>query len=147
MDQPSPDGTESGVTVEVVPLSRDKVGPEPVHDGSGPMKILAAVFALVLSLSAPAAAPAATPLKSKPPGQSLVLVAKGVPAKTRAAIKVKGPKKYRKTVKVAKSKTLRHLKPGVYRISSAPITTRQGTYVPTVKPRKAKVTRKAAFGS
>ena len=82
-------------------------------------------------------------MKSKPPGRSLVLVTKGVPAKTRAAIKVKGPKKYRKTVKVAKSKTLRHLKPGTYRISSAPITTRQGTYEPTVKPPKAKVTRKA----
>ena len=144
MDQPSPDGTESGVTLEVVPLSRDEVGPEPVHDGSGPMKILVVVFALVLSLSAaPGGAQAVTPLKSKPPGRSLVLVAKGVPAKTRAAVKVKGPKKYRKTVKFAKSKTLRHLKPGVYRVSPATLKTSKGTYEPTVKPRKAKVTRKA----
>ncbi|MEI2715616.1 MAG: hypothetical protein V9E98_01245 [Candidatus Nanopelagicales bacterium] len=99
---------------------------------------------LVLPLLAPVAPMQAAPI-ARPPGRTVVISATGLPAGSAARVRLKGPKKYAKTIIVKRSKTLRRLRPGIYRATAKPVSTQGRTWIPTVSPTKARVTARKGY--
>lgn len=79
------------------------------------------------------------PAKQPPPGRSLVLMVKGVPKKAEVRIVVTGPKHRKRTVSTHGRRTLRHLRPGVYRILPRTLKTAEGTWTGRARPAKVRV--------
>lgn len=78
------------------------------------------------------------PADARPPKpRTLVVQVRGLPGTTKATLKVKGPKKYHRTVTTRTSKTLKHLRPGMYRVRASGV----DGYTVTVKPTKTRVTK------
>lgn len=80
--------------------------------------------------------------KAPPPGRTVVLTVKGVPTGAKAKIVLKGPKKTHKTLKTHGNRTVRHLKPGRYRVLPKKVTTTDGTWKATARPKTVKVTKR-----
>ncbi len=80
--------------------------------------------------------------KQPPPGRSLVLMVKGVPKRAKVRIVVKGPKHLKKTVKTHGSRTVRHLRPGTYRVLPRTLRTPDGTWTGKARPAKVTVTKR-----
>ncbi len=92
------------------------------------------VVALTLVIpTAPAVA------KQPPPGRTIALAVHGVPKGAKAKIVVKGPTD--KSIKTRGTRTLRHLKPGSYRIVPRKLTTPAGTWTGKARPKKGKVSK------
>lgn len=99
---------------------------------------LVAVLPLLLPLAPAQAAPTA-----EPRGGTLVIAVKGMPRGAAARVRLKGPKKFGRTLTIrSSSKTLRHLRSGVYRATASDLTSGGRTWSATVTPVKARVTRK-----
>ena len=80
--------------------------------------------------------------KQPPPGRSLALVVKGVPKQAKVRIVIKGPKHLKKTVKTHGSRTVRHLRPGTYRVLPRTLKTSAGTWIGKARPAKVGVTKR-----
>jgi len=80
--------------------------------------------------------------KKPPPGRTIVLTVKGVPKASKATILLKGPKRESRKVKTRGHRTVRHLKPGVYRIQPKRLTTGKGIWIGKPKPKKVSVSRR-----
>ncbi|HQR79459.1 MAG TPA: hypothetical protein PLT68_04495 [Actinomycetota bacterium] len=100
-------------------------------------RFVAPIAAIALALPvAPAIA------KPSPPGGTLVLTVRGVPKRAKATIVLKGPKHSRRVVKTHGNHTVRHQRPGTYRITPKKLITPQGIRLGKAKPGKASVTER-----
>ena len=88
----------------------------------GPRFVSIAAALLVVSVAGPVAgapavpAPAAQVAAKKVPGRTLVVKTTGLPAGTRASVRVKGPKRFTKTRKVGGKVKFKRLRAGKYRL-------------------------------
>jgi hypothetical protein len=91
---------------------------------------------------APASAAIRSPqaVTAKAPGKTLVVTAYGLPATTKAKVRVTGPKNYKTTLRFTGSTTLRNLTPGTYTVKAKPVTVFSGkAKVVKQRTKKAKV--------
>jgi alpha-tubulin suppressor-like RCC1 family protein len=79
------------------------------------------------------------------PGRSLTVAVDGLPTGTAATVRVKGPKGFKRSVRLSSTKRLKKLRPGKYRLTARPVTA-GGEYVArdavkTVRVRKTRGVR------
>jgi hypothetical protein len=107
--------------------------------------VLATTGCLTLAMMPAAGASEAGtyPSARKPPARTVVVRVLGLPTATTPKVKVRGPANYRKTLKVADTRTLQNLRPGTYRLRAMPVTIFTGQPAKASKPRRTVSVTKA----
>lgn len=105
------------------------------------MRLRTALVGIVVAV-VPLAGAAPGSAQKQPAGRTIVVKVSGLPKGTKAKITVKGPKKYVKRVRTSKTKKLRKVRPGKYRVVARKVTAAGVTFAPKVHPRTGKVTAK-----
>jgi len=101
--------------------------------------------ALLLGIGTASASESATqPSSPKRQGGSIVISVAGLPFAVKGKIRIRGPHDYSRIVRLAKTKTLRGLRPGTYRLVAKPVRTGMGKARAQQKKRSVTVSAQRA---